>query len=103
MTWVKVESIESPGKTKSYVNYDEISVVQHVTARLRETSPWASIAVLTFYKGQHQQLMKNIPHSLRVEVAVLEHLYDMISFFLNMLIISIDLPHDASILNYMTL
>ena len=53
LIWVPVRGKEEfpPGIT-SYVNYDEIAAVQQVVTSLREKHPCASIAVLTFYKGQ---------------------------------------------------
>ena len=55
MVFIHVESTEcSPARSTSFINMEEVSAVQHVVARLRETRPWASIAVLTFYKGQLQ-------------------------------------------------
>ena len=55
MVFIHVESMEcSPARSTSFINMEEVSAVQHVVARLRETRPWASIAVLTFYKGQLQ-------------------------------------------------
>ena len=60
MIWINVESRETtPQKSKSYINHDEISVVQQVASYLLELArPWAKIAVFTFYKGRLDELMK---------------------------------------------
>ena len=67
LVWVKVNGSECvPPKSKSYVNYEEVEVVQQVATTLRERHPDATIAVLTFYKGQLQELMRATPASLQV-------------------------------------
>ena len=61
-----------PPKTKSYVNYEEIDAVQRVATFLREKHATATIAVLTFYKGQLQELMRATPAALGVEVLTVD-------------------------------
>lgn len=73
LIWVSVCGSETiPPKTKSFVNYDEISVVQRVVTKLRERYPTVTIAVLTFYKGQLQEMMRATPASLQAEVLTVD-------------------------------
>jgi len=73
LIWVSVHSNETiPPKTKSYVNYDEITAVQQVATKLREKHPSASIAILTFYKGQLQEMMRSTPAALQAEVLTVD-------------------------------
>jgi hypothetical protein len=73
LVWLSVRGSETiPPKTKSYVNYEEISAVCRVVAKLREKHPAASIAALTFYKGQLQELMRATPAALQVEVLTVD-------------------------------
>ena len=60
MIWINIESREiAPQNGNSYINHDEISVVQQVASYLLELArPWAKIAVFTFYKGRLDELMK---------------------------------------------
>jgi superfamily I DNA and/or RNA helicase len=60
--WVSVRGTEvMRPQTTSYVNDEEIKVVQQVVTTLRERHPSATIAVLTFYKGQLDELMRATP------------------------------------------
>jgi regulator of nonsense transcripts 1 len=73
LVWVSVRGTEAvPPKTKSYVNYEEIDAVQRVATFLREKHATATIAVLTFYKGQLQELMRATPAALGVEVLTVD-------------------------------
>jgi len=73
LIWVSVHGGETvPPKTKSYVNYDEIAAVQRVATKLREKHPSASVAILTFYKGQLQEMMRATPASLQAEVLTVD-------------------------------
>jgi hypothetical protein len=73
MIWINVESRETtPQKSKSYINHDEISVVQQVVPHLLEARPWAKIAVLTFYKGQFDELMKHTSQFSALQVSRLQ-------------------------------
>lgn len=73
LVWVSVRGAEVvPPKTKSYVNYEEIDAVQRVATFLREKHATATIAVLTFYKGQLQELMRATPAALGVEVLTVD-------------------------------
>jgi hypothetical protein len=49
MIWINIESRgTTPQNGKSYINHDEISVVQQVATYLLEARPLAKIAVHTF-------------------------------------------------------
>eukprot|EP00961_Rhodomonas_salina_P249712 3375400-Rhodomonas_salina.1 len=73
LIWVTVRGMETvPPKTKSYVNWEEISVATAVATRLRQKHPDATIAILTFYKGQLQELMRATPAAIDVEVLTVD-------------------------------
>ena len=62
----------APQNGNSYINHDEISVVQQVVPHLLEARPWAKIAVLTFYKGQFDELMKHTSQFSALQVSRLQ-------------------------------
>ena len=74
LVWCTVRGNETiPPQSKSYVNWEEVEVASRVAARLRELHPPpATIAVLTFYKGQLSELMKAVPAALGVEVLTVD-------------------------------
>jgi hypothetical protein len=73
LIWVSVRGQETvPAKSKSYVNYEEVNVIRGVVDRLRAKHTKASIAVLTFYKGQLKELMEAVEASLNVEVLTVD-------------------------------
>jgi hypothetical protein len=73
LIWVSVRGQETvPAKSKSYVNYEEVNVIRGVVDRLRTKHPKASIAVLTFYKGQLKELMEAVESSLNIEVLTVD-------------------------------
>jgi hypothetical protein len=69
MVWVQVHGEESvPGDGKSYVNRAEVDAVVAAATRVRERhGPNATVAALTFYKGQYVALLEAMPASLKVE------------------------------------
>ena len=69
MVWVQVNGAEQQGEGgKSYVNRLEVVAVVAAARRLRERhGEKATIAALTFYKGQYLCLMDAMPSSLKVE------------------------------------
>jgi len=73
LVWVSVNGSETIALTnKSFVNHNEINAVKGVLAKLRERHPDASIAVLTFYKGQLEEMMRATPASLQVEILTVD-------------------------------
>merc|ERR1719326_2332808 len=55
------------------MNTAEVTACVRVCARLREQVPArATIALLTFYRGQLQALMEAVPHDLDVEVLTVD-------------------------------
>lgn len=71
--WVSVQGTEvMRPKSTSFVNHEEIKVVQQVVTNLREKHPRATIAILTFYKGQLEELMRSTPASLEVEILTVD-------------------------------
>ena len=69
MVWVQVHGQESvPADGKSYVNPAEVDAVVAAATRVRERhGPNATVAALTFYKGQYVALLEAMPASLKVE------------------------------------
>lgn len=69
MVWVQVNGAEQQGEGgKSYVNRLEVVAVVAAARRLRERhGEKATIAALTFYKGQYLCLMDAMPSSLKVD------------------------------------
>ena len=69
MVWVQVHGQESvPADGKSYVNRAEVDAVVAAATRVRERhGPNATVAALTFYKGQYVALLEAMPASLKVE------------------------------------
>ena len=61
-----------PARSKSYVNYQEIDVVRDVVHVLRARHPEATLAVLTFYKGQFKELSEATEASLNCEVLTVD-------------------------------
>ncbi|KAK3273602.1 hypothetical protein CYMTET_18168 [Cymbomonas tetramitiformis] len=73
MLWVPVQGTECvPPGQKSRNNMQEVVGAYTVAAALRAQHPKATIAVLTFYKGQLVELTKQIPASLGVEVLTVD-------------------------------
>ncbi|KAJ1490723.1 P-loop containing nucleoside triphosphate hydrolase protein, partial [Baffinella frigidus] len=74
LVWCSVRGNETiPQHSKSYVNYEEVEVATRVAGFLRERYPHpATIAILTFYKGQLSELMKAVPAALAVEVLTVD-------------------------------
>lgn len=54
------------------MNYEEIEVCRVVAHKLREANPKATMAVLTFYKGQYKELMAATEASLNCEVLTVD-------------------------------
>lgn len=64
---------ESPPGETSILNVEEAKCAVAVAARLRETyGSGASVAILTFYKGQKSEIAKTTPASLKVEVLTVD-------------------------------
>ena len=73
LCWVDVAGGEStPERSKSLLNEYEAEVVCAVAATLRARHADASIAVLTFYKGQLLELMRKLAAALRIEVLTVD-------------------------------
>eukprot|EP00931_Biecheleriopsis_adriatica_P064713 TRINITY_DN39439_c0_g1_i3.p1 TRINITY_DN39439_c0_g1~~TRINITY_DN39439_c0_g1_i3.p1 ORF type:complete len:928 (-),score=251.86 TRINITY_DN39439_c0_g1_i3:2-2689(-) len=72
LVWMDVQGREEAPE-KSYLNYTEVATSVKVCARLREqVGPEATIALLTFYKGQLEELMKALPNDLDIEVLTVD-------------------------------
>ena len=75
LAWVDVgegHGESNPERSKSLQNLGEAKVVCSVAAALRAEHPDASIAVLTFYKGQLLEIMRTLAASLKVEVLTVD-------------------------------
>ena len=73
LCWVDVAGGEStPERSKSLQNEYEAEVVCAVASTLRARHADASIAVLTFYKGQLLELMRKLAAALRIEVLTVD-------------------------------
>eukprot|EP00434_Breviolum_minutum_P001317 symbB.v1.2.001158.t1/scaffold47.1/size388503/13 len=72
LIWLDVQGREE-APNKSYMNHAEVSACVKVVSRLRErVGMGPSVAVLTFYKGQLEELMKAVPNNLDVEVLTVD-------------------------------
>eukprot|EP00435_Cladocopium_sp_Y103_P023344 s762_g5.t1 len=72
LLWLDVQGREE-APNKSYLNHAEVAACVRVVSRLRErVGMGPSVAVLTFYKGQLEELMKAVPHDLDVEVLTVD-------------------------------
>ncbi|CAE7362521.1 SETX [Symbiodinium natans] len=72
LVWLDVQGREE-APNKSYINLAEVSTCLKVVTRLRErVGPKPSVALLTFYKGQLEELMKAVPSDLDVEVLTVD-------------------------------
>ena len=69
MVWTQVNGEETvPEDGKSYVNLAEVTATVAAAHRLRERhGPKATIAALTFYKGQLVALLEALPASLNID------------------------------------
>lgn len=75
LVWVDIgaqRGESTPERSKSLQNLDEVKLVCSVAVALRAANPHASIAVLTFYKGQLLEIMRTLPASLQVEVLTVD-------------------------------
>lgn len=72
LVWMDVQGREE-APNKSYINAAEVNSCLKVVTRLRERiGPKPSVALLTFYKGQLEELMKAVPSDLDVEVLTVD-------------------------------
>ncbi|CAK8990677.1 unnamed protein product [Durusdinium trenchii] len=72
LLWMDVQGREE-APNKSYLNRAEVSACVRVATRLRERIGMEpSVALLTFYKGQLEELMKAVPNDLDVEVLTVD-------------------------------
>ncbi|CAJ1421361.1 unnamed protein product, partial [Effrenium voratum] len=72
LVWMDVQGRDE-APNKSYVNFSEVSACVRVVARIRErVGPGPSVALLTFYKGQLEELMKALPSNLDAEVLTVD-------------------------------
>lgn len=72
LLWLDVQGREE-APNKSYLNHAEVAACVRVVTRLRERIGMGpSVAVLTFYKGQLEELMKAVPNDLDVEVLTVD-------------------------------
>jgi hypothetical protein len=62
----------TPERSKSLQNLEEVKVVCSVAVALRAAHPNATIAVLTFYKGQLLEIMRALAAALKVEVLTVD-------------------------------
>eukprot|EP00928_Gymnodinium_smaydae_P075244 TRINITY_DN5824_c0_g1_i1.p1 TRINITY_DN5824_c0_g1~~TRINITY_DN5824_c0_g1_i1.p1 ORF type:complete len:1306 (-),score=362.37 TRINITY_DN5824_c0_g1_i1:108-4025(-) len=72
LVWLDVQGREEAPE-RSYVNAAEVAACTRACARARERAgPNATIAALTFYRGQLQALMQAMPSDLNVEVLTVD-------------------------------
>ena len=75
LVWVDVgeqRGESAPERSKSLQNLEEAKVVCSVAVALRSAHPNATIAVLTFYKGQLLEIMRALSAALQVEVLTVD-------------------------------
>jgi hypothetical protein len=73
LVWLRSVARESvpPGQT-STINMEQVTMACGAAAQLRAKHPHASICILSFYKGQHNELLKTLPANLRVDVLTVD-------------------------------
>ena len=73
MVWLRSVGKESvpPGQT-STINVEQVTMACGAAAQLRAKHPKATICILSFYKGQLNELLKTVPASLDVDVLTVD-------------------------------
>ena len=72
LVWCEVCGTEVD-RERSYANKEEADVCVEVCMAIREQAePRATIALLTFYKGQHDLLLEKIPGDERIDVLTVD-------------------------------